>query len=107
MNVRPIAERYCYEVQSETDPRKWYRVDLTANNGAGVCPCTDWATRRQPALDRGEKPLTRATLCKHARAALWAFLREVMPALARDEDARGRPAPISAPQARNPQSTRP
>jgi len=79
------SERYCYDVPSDRNAKVCYRVDLTANKGAGVCQCTDWVTRRQPALDRGEPPLTQPTMCKHLRRALWFFVRDLMPALAKQE----------------------
>lgn len=82
---RPSGDRYVYEVPSDRNPKVCYRVDLTANNGAAVCQCKDWATRRQPALDRGEKPWTQATSCKHSRRAAWAFLQDVLPMLAKQE----------------------
>lgn len=85
MTVRPTLERYVYSVQSESNAARWYRVDLTANFGGGQCSCTDWSTRRQPALNAGIPILTKATLCKHAKAAFWHFLREVMPKLAEEE----------------------
>jgi hypothetical protein len=86
MTIKATPERYCYEVPSNTKPGKTYKCDLTANSGAGVCPCRDHQTRRQPALDRGASPLTNATLCRHLKAAYWHFLREVMPNLAEQED---------------------
>lgn len=85
-SVRPTGDRYCYFVRSATNPSYYHVCDLTANNGAGICSCRDHQTRRQPALDRGEKPLTNATLCRHLKQAYWQFLREVMPALAAEDD---------------------
>ncbi len=85
MKASPTLERYVYSVPSDRNPRVCYRVDLTANNGAGFCSCTDFATRRQPAIDAGEPILTNASTCKHLRRALWQFLREVMPRLADEE----------------------
>lgn len=86
MKAHPTLERYVYSVPSDRNPRVCYRVDLTANKGATFCSCTDFATRRQPAIDEGKPILTNETLCKHGKRALWQFLREVMPRLAEEED---------------------
>ena len=86
MSAKPTLERYVYSVPSDRNPRICYRVDLTANKGAGFCSCTDFSTRRQPELDAGAPMLTKQTTCKHLRRALWQFLREVMPRLAAEED---------------------
>lgn len=79
------GDRYVFAVPSDRNPRVCYRVDLTANNGGGVCQCKDFVTRRQPALDRGEAILTQDTCCKHVRRAAWAFLQAVLPMLAKEE----------------------
>jgi hypothetical protein len=79
------GDRYVFAVPSDKNPRVCYRVDLTANNGGGVCQCKDFVTRRQPALDRGEPILTQDTACKHIRRAGWAFLQAVLPMLAKEE----------------------
>lgn len=85
---QPTGDRFVYQVPSDKNPRICYRVDLTANNGAGVCQCKDFVTRRQPALDRGEPAWTQSSSCKHGRRAAWAFLQDVLPMLAAQE---GRP----------------
>ena len=83
---RPTAERYVYEVPSDTNPRHPpYRVDLVANGGGGRCSCADFAARRQPELDLGAEILTRATTCKHTRKAFDHFARQMMRALAQSE----------------------
>ena len=92
--IRARLERYCYDVESNTQPGKFYFVDLTANNGAGFCACRDFETRRQPAINRKEPIITKPTTCIHLRRALWQFLREVMPRLAAEED-RPKRRPIS------------
>lgn len=86
IDPKPTGERYCYLVQSDSNPRKGYRVDLAANEGGGVCQCLDFATRRQPALDAGAEILTRATTCKHLRKAYAYFFRAVMRGLATQDD---------------------
>ncbi len=83
--IRETSDRYVYEVPSRTEPGKFHRCDLTANKGAGHCSCIGFAAHRQPALDRGETPLSNATLCHHLKSAFWHFLREIMPRLAKEE----------------------
>jgi len=79
--IESEGESFVYQVASTTRAGRRYRVDITANNGAMWCACTDWSTRRQPALDRGEPRLTRKTTCKHARAALRHFCLQILPKL--------------------------
>lgn len=86
--IFPIAEvipdeleRYVYHVASRTRAGKRYRVDLTANNGAMQCACPDFSARRQPAIDRSEPFLTKATTCYHGRKALRHFNLGLLPAL--------------------------
>lgn len=83
--IQELPERYCYRVPSHSKQGKFYDVDLTANGGAGWCPCRDHQTRRQPALDRGMPPLTKYTLCRHLTAAYWHLLKGIMPMLAEQE----------------------
>lgn len=83
--IQELPERYCYRVPSHSKAGKFYDVDLTASGGAGFCPCVDHSTRRQPAIDRGETPLTPATTCRHVRAAAWHFTRQLLAALAEQE----------------------
>jgi len=85
MPITATNRRYCYMVPSDSHKGRGYEVDLTANNGGGHCPCRDFAFRRQPALDAGAPPLTQATMCRHLRLALWFFLRDLMPAIAKQE----------------------
>ena len=67
-------ERYVYQCGK-------YRVDLMANDGAMECECPDWQARRGPALRSGDPAYTRATMCKHGKACLWTFVRELLPKL--------------------------
>jgi hypothetical protein len=81
----PTNERYVYEVPSDRQPTRRYRVDLVANAGAGWCSCTDFATRKQPALDAGGEPFTRQCSCKHLRKTWRYFLRAFFTRAARQE----------------------
>lgn len=84
-----VGERMVYIVRSDNakTPRKTYRVDLTANSGAGECACKDWGTRRLKAIRAGELTLTRKTTCKHFRKALAHFCRGLLRAMAESERA--------------------
>ena len=72
MIVNETADRFVYEVESESNPEKSYRVDLESNPMdvtevpffAGRCECADWLARCSPALKQG---ILRR--CKHIRAA--------------------------------------
>lgn len=83
----PIAtgERMVFLVPSDHNPAVRYRVDLTANNGAGWCECPDFSTRRQPNLEAGLPTLLAATTCKHVRRS-WRFVdRRIAADIARSE----------------------
>jgi hypothetical protein len=82
---RETAERFCYEVPSDRNPRVVYRVDLTAEGGYGRCSCTDWNTRRWPAIKEGKPMGTRETLCKHGMKARRHFLNKLLARLAQEE----------------------
>lgn len=82
---RATGDRMVFEVPSDTKPGVTYRCDLTANSGAGWCACLDFATRRQPAIDDGAESWTRATSCKHLRAAARFFMRDLLKAMALSE----------------------
>lgn len=81
---RETADRYVYEVPSDSGKRT-YRVDLVAHAGAGQCSCTDWDTRRWPAIRDGKEHGTRATLCKHGIRVRRYFLNQVLAELAKKE----------------------
>lgn len=82
---RPSGDRLVYDVPSDRNPKVCYRADIVANGGYGWCSCTDFATRRQPAIDRKEPMGTRAVLCKHLIRARRMFLNDVLPMLAKQE----------------------
>jgi hypothetical protein len=81
------GERMVYLVRSTNPktPRKVWRVDLLARNGAAECCCPDWGCRRGPAIKAGEMTLTRKTTCCHVRIALAYFCRGLLKALAQSE----------------------
>lgn len=79
--IESRTERFVYMVASHSKPGRRYRVDITANNGGMECHCKDFVTRRQPAIDRGEPLLTRATTCRHTRAAMRHFWLKLIPKL--------------------------
>jgi hypothetical protein len=83
--VQQTNERMVFLVPSDRNPRIAYRVDLTAQDGAGQCSCTDWSTRRGPALRAGAEPWTEKSLCKHVRRAGRHFLRDLLQAMAKSE----------------------
>lgn len=84
--IETTDERMVFRVPSEKNPKVKYRVDLIANGGYGHCQCTDFATRRQPAIDEHFPADTRATLCKHLVRARRFFLNDLLRTLARNDD---------------------
>jgi hypothetical protein len=59
------GEAMRYFVESWGQPKYPHVVDLAMNQGNGACSCTDFTTRRQPAIDAGKPLFTRETQCKH------------------------------------------
>ncbi len=82
LKVRVTDERYVYSVQSEKNPKKWYRVDMVANGGAGQCECPNFRTVKQQAIDQGAAPCTTFSRCKHLKAVHEYFLPEILKTLA-------------------------
>lgn len=80
------GERMVYIVRSASNPKRTYRVDLTAHRGAGECICIDWGTRRFPAIKAGEPIGTRRTMCKHVILARRYFLNKLLERLAEEEN---------------------
>jgi hypothetical protein len=74
---------FVWNVPSDRNPARTYRVDLLSMGGAGECSCTDWATRRGPAIKAGMKPGTRETCCKHVVKVRAFFLQNLLTELAR------------------------
>ena len=79
------GERMVFQVQSRTDPKTRYRVELIAEGGATRCACRDWATRRWPNIKAGMPHGTRSTLCIHGIAARREFLNDLLHRIASDE----------------------
>ncbi len=82
---KETTERMVYCVPSYTKTGRSYRVDLTANGGYSQCECTDWSTRRWPAIKAGRPMGTRATLCCHGLKARRHFLNGLLVAMAQSE----------------------
>lgn len=70
-----------FDVESWTAPQKPHRVDLLAHGGIGECSCTDWSTRRWPAI-RDKK--TTGLHCRHVTAARLYFLNKLLRHMAQD-----------------------
>lgn len=84
--VNETSERMVFAVRSDRFAHIAYRVDLTANKGAGQCSCTDWGTRRWPALKAGAEPWSHDATCKHVRAAGTHLLRGLLKRMAESEE---------------------
>jgi hypothetical protein len=70
VRVDPIyGEPLRYRVESWARPQFPHIVDLSMNKGNGSCSCTDFTTRRQPAIKAGGSLFTRATSCRHVMMA--------------------------------------
>lgn len=70
-------ERCRFKVQSESNPKVWYLVDLLANNRMGRCECADFRTRigvAHHAVEEGARRMDDFGVdfrwtCKHIDAA--------------------------------------
>ena len=71
-----------YHVESWSRPRRPHVVDLLAYGGSGECSCTDWSTRRGPAVKAGESV---GIYCRHVLAARSYFLNGVLSAMANQQ----------------------
>lgn len=71
------VERCRFRVQSESNPKAWYLVDLLSNNRMGQCDCADFRTRIGPLHNKIEERQMRRDdagidfrwSCKHIDAA--------------------------------------
>lgn len=85
--IEETGDRMVFLVPSDKNPEVKYRVDCLANGGAMWCSCKDWSVVRQPRLDRGEKPVTARTCCKHATTLIFALIRQRFKEMAQSEEA--------------------
>lgn len=85
MKVVPIlGEPLRFHVQSESNPRKWYLVELDANKNAGQCNCAQWLMRIGPLLqDDYQHKIKRR--CKHLQAAFIYFAESILERISREE----------------------
>lgn len=84
MNIEPIVgEVLRYRVRSESKPAHSYIVDLSENQGSGSCFCTDYQTRRVPAIKAGMPAFSREVSCKHIIAARTYFTQTTLKEMAR------------------------
>ena len=68
-----IGEPLRFRVQSESNPRRWYLVDLEFFDNNGCCDCPEFQYRQQPLLlDDYQSTVKRR--CKHVIAAREYFL---------------------------------
>lgn len=85
-SVQETNERMVFLVRSDSNPRIQYRVDALYNGGAGGCACPNFRIKKQPGLDAGLTPWTKATACKHMLRAAFHVIRTTFPAMAAQED---------------------
>jgi hypothetical protein len=87
------SEPMRYRVESWTSKYP-HTVDLSMNDGSGACSCADFSIRRQTAVDEGQPLFTRATQCKHIRAAVEHWKRTTLQMIAADLH-RGKVKPLT------------
>jgi len=83
------GERFCYWVESWSDPLHPNRVDIVAHLGRSQCSCKSWQTRCWPII-RDKLPEFRfeqdgSSICRHVEAARLVFLRDLLHRLALEE----------------------
>jgi len=72
------GETMRFHVESWSSPQKPHLVDLLEYDGAGACSCTDWSTRRGPAIKAGCLPGLPETMCRHVAVARRVFLNQLL-----------------------------
>src|SRR6185503_8890083 len=96
-DVQETGDRMVFAVRSRTQPTRFHRVDLLSHGGYAMCSCTDWSTRRGPAIKAGHPPGSRATMCHHVILARRHFLNGLLATMAQSESEQpisaGAPAP--------------
>lgn len=101
VRVQPIpGEALRYWVESWTNATRPHLVDLAEHFGNGSCSCTDFLTRRQPAIVEGKRLFTDATSCRHVTAARRHFTEHTLADMA--EMLGGRPKRRDFPQPTTP-----
>ena len=105
IRVQEVAgEALRYLVESWSDPKRPYLVDLSENHGNGACTCKDFVTRRQVNIREGADLFTRDTSCRHLVAARKHFtiqtLTQVSAMVKDQEKAPRRSAPTCSPAAK-------
>lgn len=105
VKIQPVAgEAMRFLCESWSQKRAPYLVDLSDNQGNGSCVCTDFITRRNPAIRAGAPLFTRETSCRHLIAVrkYWAMttLRDIAAHIKNQErpPKYRRPAPAPTPQ---------
>lgn len=74
MRVAPIiGEPLRFRVQSETNPRKWYLVELGSRQTQ--CDCVHYLMRIAPTIYNSRQ---RVDPCKHGQAALLYFAMQML-----------------------------
>lgn len=85
VRVQTIAhETMRFRVESWSHPQRPHIVDLLANAGRGECSCTDWQTRRGPAIRAGASHGKPETMCRHVKVARTYFLNKLLKQMAAD-----------------------
>jgi len=82
LKVTPIlGEVLRFRVQSESNPRRFYLVELDAHHNNGQCDCRDFQTRHGPMLKHDYQTKLRRR-CKHCKAALLYFAERMLERIA-------------------------
>lgn len=86
VRVREIpGEVMRFHVESWSHPQRPHVVDLLAHTGRGECSCTDWQTRRGPAIKAGASQGSPEALCRHVKVARVYFLNKLLRSMAHDQ----------------------
>ena len=85
MKVTPVlGEPLRFHVQSESNTRKFYLVELDANRNAGQCNCAQWLMRIGPLItDDYQNKIKRR--CKHLQAAFIFFAESILERISREQ----------------------
>lgn len=86
MNYRETNERYIWEVQSRTRPKKWHRVDFAGFGGASQCSCEGWMFKASKNISRGLPWTTKLTTCEHSMFIRIMVLNKTSREIAKQDD---------------------